>query len=72
VITVNGKAFDRRWLTKEQFRDVLIAADRKAVAALKGTPEQPSDPWARFGIANRGQWPSIAGIAGMVPSGRLW
>jgi hypothetical protein len=44
VIEVGGNIFDRRWLTKEQFRDVLIAADRKAGAALEGTPEDASDP----------------------------
>jgi hypothetical protein len=72
VITVNGKAFDRRWLTKEQFRDMLIAADRKAIAALEGTLEDTSDPWAQFGIPNWGQRSGIPGIAGMVPSGRAW
>jgi hypothetical protein len=39
VIDVGGNIFDRRWLTKEQFRDLLIAADEKAVAALEGGPE---------------------------------
>jgi hypothetical protein len=69
---VNGNIFDRRWLTKEQFRDVLIAADRKAIAALEGTPEDASDPCAQFGIPNWGQRSSIPGIAGMVPSSRAW
>jgi hypothetical protein len=72
VIDVGGNIFDRRWLTKEQFRDVLIIADRKAVATLEGTPEDASDPWAQFGIPNWGQRSSIPGIAGMVPSGRAW
>ena len=39
VIDVGSNIFDRRWLTKEQFRDLLIAADEKAVAALEGGTE---------------------------------
>jgi hypothetical protein len=34
VIEVNGTIFERRWPRKEQYRDVLIAADYRAIAAI--------------------------------------
>lgn len=37
VIIVQGNVFDERWLTMEDFRSVLEAADRRATIALRGS-----------------------------------